>query len=273
MLPQRRLPTNGKKTPMILERRTEGSVQILMLNRPEQRNALSPELIEALSSALAEAKADDATRAVILTAAGDKAFCAGMDLKAFAAAQVSGAPARDPAATAEFGEFAKGNFPKPVIAAVNATAVAGGFELMLNCDLVVTSDRAKFGIPEVKRGLYAAGGGYALPARIPLAVALELGLTGDLIDAERALDLGLVNRVVPADAVVSTALDLAARISANGPLGVALTKKLMRTVTRQGMAAAALLAADSHETVFRSHDALEGSRAFAEKRAPQWTGR
>jgi enoyl-CoA hydratase/carnithine racemase len=257
---------------MILQRRAEGPVQILTLNRPDQRNALSPELIGALSAALGQARADDGTRAVILTAAGDRAFCAGMDLKAFAEAQTSGAPGLDPAAMADFNDFARGKFPKPVIAAVNATAVAGGFELVLNCDLVVTSDQAKFGIPEVKRGLFAAGGGFTLPARIPLAIALELGLTGDLIDAQRALALGLVNRVVPAEAVLSTALDLAARICENGPLGVAVTKKLMRTVTQHGVDAAHQVATDSHDLVFKSHDAIEGARAFAEKRAPQWTG-
>jgi enoyl-CoA hydratase len=257
----------------VLERSREGSVEILKLNRPEQRNALSPELLEALSAALGEIKADDSVRVVIVTAAGDKAFCAGMDLKGFAEAQASGAPPRDPAKMANYQEFGQGLFPKPVIAAVNATAVAGGFELVMNCDLVVTSDQAKFGIPEVKRGLFPAGGGFTLPARIPLAVALELGLTGDFIDAEHALRLGLVNRVVPAGDVVKTALELAARISENGPLGVALTKKLMRTVAEHGVDAARAQAIEGHASVFQSEDALEGSRAFGEKRAPQWKGR
>jgi enoyl-CoA hydratase len=256
-----------------LERRREGSVEILTLNRPEQRNSLSPELLEQLSTAFCECKADDDIRVVILTAAGDKAFCAGMDLKAFAAAQSGEGPAREAGDTSDFTEFSQGGFPKPVIGAVNATAVAGGFELLMNCDLVVTSDAAKFGIPEVKRGLFAAGGGYTLPARIPLAVALELGMTGDFIDADRALALGLVNRVVPAADILSTALDLAARISENGPLGVALTKKLMRTVVKHGVAAAQELSAKEIDSVFKSEDALEGSRAFAEKRTPHWKGR
>jgi enoyl-CoA hydratase len=257
----------------VLERTREGSVEILKLNRPEQRNALSPELLEGLSAALGEIKADDSVRVVILTAAGDKAFCAGMDLKEFAAAQKSGAPPRDPAAMADFQSFSHGTYAKPIIAAVNATAVAGGFELVLNCDLVVTSDQAKFGIPEVKRGLFAAGGGFTLPARIPLAVALELGLTGDLIDAEHAQRLGLVNRVVPAGDVIKTALELAARISENGPLGVALTKKLMRTVAEHGVDAARAQASENHESVFKSEDAIEGSTAFAQKRPPVWKGR
>lgn len=255
---------------MVLQRQTEGAVEILTLNRPEQRNALSPELVEALSNALGDAKANDNVRAVILTAAGDKAFCAGMDLKAFAAGQ-SGT--RDPAAMKHFSDFSRGNFPKPIIAAVNATAVAGGFEMVLNCDLVVSSDQAKFGIPEVKRGLFAAGGGFALPARIPLAVAMELGLTGDSIDAQRALALGLINRVVPAQDVLKTALELANRICENGPLGVALTKRLMRVTAYESAAAAQQVASENNDSIFKSQDAMEGARAFAEKRAPQWTGR
>jgi enoyl-CoA hydratase len=226
-----------------------------------------------LSQAFAEMKVDDGVRCVILTGAGDKAFCAGMDLKAFAAARSVDSPPRDPALTAGFREFSRGIFPKPVIAAVNATAVAGGFELVMNCDLVVSSDQAKFGIPEVKRGLYPAGGGFTLPARIPLAIALELGLTGDLIDAGKAERLGLINRVVPAADVLGTALGLAARISENGPLGVILTKKLMRTAAEHGVDAARREAAEGHASVFGSEDALEGSSAFAEKRTPKWTGR
>jgi enoyl-CoA hydratase len=262
-----------KERTMELERRREGSVEILTLNRPEQRNSLSPQLLEQLSAAFKECKVDDEVRVVILTAAGDKAFCAGMDLKAFAAAQSGEGPVREAGDMSGFQEFGRGEFPKPVIGAVNATAVAGGFELLMNCDLVVTSDAAKFGIPEAKRGLFAAGGGCTLPARIPLTIALELGMTGDFIDADRALALGLVNRVVPAADVLETALALAARISENGPLGVAMTKKLMRTVAEKGVQAAREVAAKEHDTVFKSEDALEGSRAFAEKRAPQWKGR
>jgi enoyl-CoA hydratase len=258
---------------MDLERRREGSVEILTLNRPERRNSLSPELLEALSKAFTEIKVDDGVRVVILTGAGDKAFCAGMDLKAFAASQATDAPPRDPSLMAGFQEFSHGTFPKPIIAAVNATAVAGGFELVMNCDLVVSSDEAKFGIPEVKRGLFPAGGGFTLPARIPLAIALELGLTGDFIDAVKAERLGLVNRVVPAADVVTAALELAARISENGPLGVILTKKLMRTVAEHGVDAARQQATEGHASVFKSEDALEGARAFAEKRTPNWKGR
>jgi enoyl-CoA hydratase/carnithine racemase len=255
---------------MVLNRHIAGTTLILTLNRPEQRNALSPELMEDLSSALDAARADDAIRVVVLTAAGDRAFCAGMDLKAFAA---SGGLTLDPSRTAGFTEFSRGEFPKPMIAAVNATALAGGFEMVLNCDVVVASEQAKFGLPEVKRGLFAAGGGWTLPSRIPLAIALELAMTGDSIDAERALALGLVNRVVAADQVLPTALELAKRIGDNGPLGVTVTKKLMRTVAQQGVAAARESIDADQKRVFGSADALEGARAFSEKRAPQWTGR
>ena len=257
---------------MVLTQYTDGFVTVLTLNRPEQRNALNMELIAALSATLSAAKADPSVRAVILTGAGDRAFCAGMDLRAFADAQDSGGFTDDPEQTGAFTEFTRGEFPKPIVAAVNASAVAGGFELMLNCDLAVASAQARFGLPEVKRGLFPAGGGFALPARIPLAVALELGLTGEYIDAERALALGLVNRVVAPEAVVRTALRLAGQIAANGPLAVALTKRVMRAVTRLGVREAYAEAEAGRASVFTSKDAVEGARAFADKRMPQWTG-
>jgi enoyl-CoA hydratase/carnithine racemase len=156
-----------------------------------------------------------------------------MDLRAFA-----GGPAAtdddDPEATAGFFRLLGGEVTVPVIGAANASAVAGGFELLLGCDLIVASD-ARFGLPEVKRGLFAAGGGTFLGTRVPLAVALEIALTGDAIDAERALALGLVNAVVPPDEVLPTALGFAERIAANGPLGVVATKELVRLgVTNAG---------------------------------------
>jgi enoyl-CoA hydratase len=251
-----------------LERGRDGPVEILTLNRPEQHNALSPALLEQLSAALADIKRDAGVLAVVLTGAGNRAFCAGMDLKAFAA----GGVLRDMAATAGFTEFTRGEHAKPVVAAVNGAAVAGGFELVMACDLVVVAEHARFGLPEVKRGLFAAGGGVALPARVPLAVALEVGLTGDPIDAERAHQLGLVNRVVPASEVLTVALDLAHAIAGNAPLAVAATKAMMRATITRSPSAALEMVEEYREPIFGSADAREGALAFAERRPPRWEG-
>jgi enoyl-CoA hydratase len=167
--------------------------------------------------------------------------------------------------------FTRGELAIPVVGAANATAVAGGFELLLGCDMVVASDAAKFGIPEVKRGLYAAGGGVYVGTRIPLAIALELALTGDSIDASRALALGLVNEVVPADQVLDAALALAERVARNGPLAVAATRELVRAAAID-VARARTLETEWQPKVFASDDAKEGATAFIEKRDPVWTG-
>jgi len=250
---------------MLVERARHDAVEVLTLNRPEARNALSPELMTELGVALQEALDDVGTRALVLTGAGDKAFCAGMDLKAFSEGG-SGGAVSTPALTA----FFAGDYPKPIVAAVNGAAVGGGFELVLTSDLVVAVDHARFGLPEVKRGLFPAGGGTAIGTRIPLPLALELGLTGDYIDAARALELGLVNRVVASDDLLPAALELAQKIAANGPLGVQLTKKLIR----RGLAdEGAKATPEEMQAVFGSEDAKEGATAFMEKREPRWTGR
>jgi enoyl-CoA hydratase/carnithine racemase len=254
---------------VVVEQR--GATRVVRLNRPEARNALSPELVAALGEALDAAAADDGVRAVVLTGTGDRAFCAGMDLRAFAEGRTSPSGGADPMAA--FARFIRDSIPKPVIGAANATAVAGGFELLLACDLIVASSAAKFGIPEVKRSLFAAGGGVFLSARIPLAQALELGLTGDPIDAERALALGLVNQVVAPDRVLPEALALAERIAANGPLGVRATKELMRLAATGTLEEARARQAVLQRQVFGSEDAREGALAFVEKRAPQWKSR
>ena len=210
--------TKDEAGPVLVKER-RGAVQVLRLNRPEARNALNPELLTAIGVSMTEAEDDPDVRAVVLTGTGEKAFCAGMDLRAFAE---GGAVGGDPEGMKGFARFTQGEIGVPIVGAANATAVAGGFELLLGCDVVVASDAASFGVPEVKRGLFAAGGGVYLSTRIPLAMALELTLTGDLIDAKRALSLGLINQVVPPAEVLDAAVALAERIArqrAAGPPG------------------------------------------------------
>jgi enoyl-CoA hydratase/carnithine racemase len=254
-----------------LVRERRGAVEVLRLNRPEARNALSPELLRDLCLALLDAEADASARAVVLTGTGDRAFSAGMDLRAFAAGERDTHP-RHEEAMVGFHRFVGGELAIPIIGAANATAVAGGLELLLGCDLVVAAETARFGLPEVQRGLIAGGGGLLVSARIPLAVALELTLTGDPIDAPRALALGLVNAVVPADQVLDAALALAERIAANGPLAVRATKEVVR-LAAEDVARARRRQAELLPTVFGSEDAKEGASAFVEKRPPSWQGR
>jgi enoyl-CoA hydratase len=260
---------------LVTERRDH--VLLVRINRPGQRNAMNGAVMTGIGRALLTAESDPGIRAVVLTGTGDKAFCAGMDLKAFASGDMGGPD--DPEASAAFAEFLGGGAAngqsgsvKPVIAAAQATAVAGGLELVLACDLAVVSEDAKLGLPEVKRGLFAAGGGMYLARRIPLAKALELTLTGDLITPAEALALGLINAVAPADQVVDRAVALANRIAENGPLGVQASKKLVRQAAFEPLAAVREAHAEAVATVFSSQDAKEGATAFAERRAPRWTG-
>jgi enoyl-CoA hydratase/carnithine racemase len=165
------------------------------------------------------------------------------------------------------------DFPKPLIAAVNGAALAGGFELMLSCDMVVAADHARFGIPEAARGLIAGAGGLIrLPKRVPLAIAYEMALTAEPIDAARALALGLVNEVVPGDEVVGAALALAERIAKNAPLAVRTSKSVMKQSLELTEAASWDMNNAAFGTIGQSKDAMEGAVAFAEKRAPNWTG-
>jgi enoyl-CoA hydratase/carnithine racemase len=255
----------------VLVKERRGAVQVLRLNRPEARNALNPELLTAIGLAMLEAEKDPDVRAVVLTGTGDRAFCAGMDLRGFAEGG-SGGTSGNPDAMRGFARFANGDIGVPIVGAANATAVAGGFELLLDCDVVVASEAASFGVPEVKRGLFAAGGGVFISTRIPLAVALELTLTGDPIDAGRALALGLINQVVKPAEVLDAAVALAERIARNGPLALRATKQMVRTASTD-LERAKVLAAEWHPKVFDSEDAKEGATAFIEKRDPVWKGR
>ena len=243
-----------------------GKVEVLTINRPEARNAINRATAIALGDALDELETDEECWVVVLTAAGDKAFSAGMDLKAFATGEF-------PITEKGFGGLTKRAFPKPLIAAVNGSALAGGFEMMISCDLVVAADHAKFGIPEVTRGLIAGAGGLIrLPKRIPTAIGLEMALTGEPIDAARALEIGLVNRVVPAASVLEEALALAERIAKNAPRAVRVSKEIMRRAPEMTEAEAWVINDEAFGAVGSSPDALEGAIAFAEKREPNWTG-
>jgi enoyl-CoA hydratase len=250
---------------VVRERR--GHVEILTINRPEARNAMNRAAAVALSDALDECEHDDDVWVVVLTGAGDKAFSAGMDLKAFATGEF-------PITDKGFGGVTTRVFPKPLICAANGSALAGGFEMMISCDMVVAADHAKFGIPEVQRGLVAGGGGIIrLGKRIPLAIAYEMALTGEPVDAARALELGLVNKVVPGASLLDEAVALAERIAKNAPLAVRVSKDVILRSLEMTEADAWTLNNEAFGMIGRSADAMEGAIAFAEKRSPNWQGK
>lgn len=257
---------------MLILRERRDHTEILTLNRPEAANSLNPELMDELGVALQEILDDDHARVVVLTGAGERVFCAGMDLSALGTFNDKTAAGAEPKlGTDALAAFMAGTYPKPVIAAVNGAAVGGGLELVMSCDLVVAAEHARFGLPEVKRGLFAAGGGTLLSTRIPLALALEMGLTGRLILAPKALETGLLNQVVAPDELLPAAVALADEVAANGPLAVQLTKALLRgAVTDQPSAGRAT--PEQMSQVFQSTDAVEGAAAFMEKRPPNFTG-
>jgi len=252
--------------PAVLTERRE-RVLLITINRPDQRNAVNAAVAHGIAAALDELDEADDLSVGVLTGAG-KGFCAGMDLKAFVAGESPYAGDRG------FAGITQRAAIKPLIAAVEGFAVAGGLEVALSCDLIVAAKGARLGIPEVKRSLVAAGGALLrLPRALPRNVAMELALTGDPIPAERAHDLGLVNRLAEAGQAVAVALELAQAIGANGPLALTATKRILSEspdwpdsefFARQG---------EIVGPVMTSEDAREGSIAFAEKRPPVWKGR
>jgi enoyl-CoA hydratase len=249
---------------VLFERR--GNAALVTLNRPDARNAISPEVSQAMAAVLDEIEADPALRAVVLTGTGE-VFSAGADLKVVA----QGRGMEIARGKGGFAGVTTRDFPKPLIAAVNGPALAGGFEIVLSCDLVVAADSSRFGIPEVQRGLMAAAGGLIrLPKRVSLAIALELAMTGDPIDADRALQLGLVNRLVPRDQVIAEACALADRIAENSPIAVRLSRQLVREAAELPEADGWRRTNELVLDVFGSGDAVEGATAFAEKRKPVW---
>jgi enoyl-CoA hydratase len=250
--------------PVLVERR--GFTQVITINRPEVKNALDGATARALAAAADELDADEQLRVGVLTGAGGT-FCAGMDLKAWQRGDKPNIEGRG------FGGITITAPRKPLIAAVEGWALAGGFELMLACDLVVAGEGSKFGVPEVKRALVAGGGAaLLLPRRIPFAAAMELLLTGETITAERAAELGLVGRLVPDGGALEGALRLAEVIAANGPLAVAVTKQIARAQADWTVTEGWQRQAELYKQVFESADAREGAAAFAEKRAPVWRG-
>ncbi|HEX6311898.1 MAG TPA: crotonase/enoyl-CoA hydratase family protein [Acidimicrobiia bacterium] len=253
---------------MVIERERRDRVGIIRINRPEARNAVNDEVSEQMETALDELEADGDIGAVVVTGTGE-VFCAGADLKMVA----QGKGMKIATERGGFGGFTSRDFPKPRIAAVNGPALAGGFEIVLACDLVVAADESAFGLPEVTRGLFAAAGGpFRLARRIPLATAIEIVLTGDPVDAIRAHALGLVNRLVPRARVLDEAVALANRIAENGPVAVRNSLRMMREAVDLTEAEAWPRSGELAREVFSSPDAIEGATAFAEKRAPRWTG-
>ena len=242
-------------------------IMTVTLNRPKAKNAANRALAEGVAAAMDELDSNDAISVAIITGAGGT-FCAGMDLKAFVSGEMPTVEGRG------FAGLTEATPRKPLIAAVEGYALAGGLELAISCDLIVTADNAKFGIPEVKRGLAAAAGGLMkLPRQIPPRLAMEMALTGDFISAQRAAEMGLVNEVVPAGTALEAAKALAGRIVANGPLAVAISKQV---ILESGDWSSTEMWAKQQELVmpvFGSEDAIEGSVAFAEKRAPNWKGK
>lgn len=250
---------------VLTERR--GAVLIVTINRPEAKNALNAAVAEGVAAAVDQLDSDDSLFVGVLTGAGGT-FSSGMDLKAFLAGETPLIPGR--------GLCGITMQPprKPLIGAVEGWAVAGGFELLLACDLVVAARDARFGVPEVKRGLVAGGGAALhLGRRLPMPLALELLLTGDAIEAARAADIGLVNRVAESGEALAGAVEMAETIAANGPMAVAATKQIALSASDWTWSEAWKRQDDIMLPVFSSADAQEGAAAFAEKRSPKWTGR
>lgn len=245
----------------------DGAVLVITLNRPQAKNAVNRALAEGLAAALDELDGEDAVKVGVLTGAGG-AFSAGMDLKAFLQGEFPTVKGRG------FGGITEKPPVKPLVAAVEGVALAGGLEIVLSCDLVVAANNARFGIPETKVGLLAGAGGLIrLPQRIPVNIAMECALTGDFFSAADARAWGLVNRLTEPGEALAAARELAAQVAANGPLGVVASKRIIREAAYWPAEELWSRQAEAMGPVFGSEDAKEGAAAFAEKRKPVWQGR
>jgi enoyl-CoA hydratase len=252
--------------PAVLTERRE-RVLVITINRPAQRNAVNAAVADGIAAALDDLDSDAELSIGVITGAG-KGFCSGMDLKAFVTGE------RPWAGDRGFAGITQRASAKPLIAAIEGFAVAGGLEVALSCDLIVAARGARLGIPEVKRSLVAAGGGLLrLPRVLPRNVAMELALTGDPIAAERAQELGLVNRLAEPGEALSAALELAEAIAQNGPLALAASKRILTESVDWPDSEFFDRQQAITEPVMASQDAREGATAFAEKRAPVWQGR
>jgi enoyl-CoA hydratase len=250
---------------VLTERRER--VLVITINRPDQRNAVNAAVAEGIAAALDELDGDDELAVGVLAGAG-KGFCAGMDLKAFVAGERPYAEGRG------FAGIVERPADKPLIAAVEGFAVAGGLEVALSCDMIVAARGARLGIPEVKRSLVAAGGALLrLPKVLPRTIAIELALTGEPISAERGYELGLVNRLAAPGGALESALELAGLVAANGPLALAATKRVMQYSADWPENEFFSRQREIIDPVFKSEDAREGASAFAERRDPVWRGR
>jgi enoyl-CoA hydratase/carnithine racemase len=246
----------------------DGAVAVVTLRRPEKRNAVDPELTVALNGTFAALERDDGVAVTVVTGAGD-VFCAGADLQAVADGRLTEILDVEPGG---FGGLVRLARRKPVVAAVNGHALAGGFELVLACDLAVAAEEAEFALPEVTRGIIPGAGGLVrLPRQLPPKLAAELILTGARLTASRALELGLVNRVVPRDRVLAEALALARQVASGPRVAVQAARTVAETAADEGVAAAWRANDEAWAVVLASDDAREGPRAFAEKRPPRWS--
>jgi enoyl-CoA hydratase len=255
----------GDQPEVLVERKD--AVLVITINRPSARNAVTAAVSTAIAAALDTLDGDASLTVGVLTGAGGN-FCAGMDLKAFLRGEKPSTPGRG------FGGLVEAPPQKPLIAAVEGYALAGGFELALACDLIVAGKGASFGLPEVKRGLVpAAGGLVSLPRKVPPSIAMEWVLTGDKVSAARAYEAGLVNRLVADGDALAGALEIAATIAANGPLAVRVSKQVLSLQSEFEADKRFELQREYTAPVFESADAQEGARAFAEKRVPKWVGR